>query len=82
VDAEGVAIRQRGVLPPDIEARSYPITMNGYLVYTDSPSGVYVLKYTGPHADEIPQQGTCIAQNPSSQSIGFDPCKPYKTWTP
>jgi hypothetical protein len=82
VDAEGVAIRQRGTLPPDIEARSYPITMNGYLVYTDSPSGVYVLKYTGPHADEIPQQGTCIAQNPSSQSIGFDPCKPYKTWTP
>ena len=55
--------------------------MNGYLVYTDSPSGVYVLKYTGAHADEIPQQGTCIAQNPSSQSIGFDPCKPYKTRT-
>jgi hypothetical protein len=82
VDAEGVPLRVPGALPPDIEARSYPITMKGYLVYADSVSGVYVLKYTGPHASEIPAQGTCIAQNPNVQAIGYEPCKPYVTWSP
>ena len=82
VDGEGVPVRVRGSAPPDIEARSYPITMNGYIVYSDSVSGVYVLKYTGPHSSEIPQKGTCVAQNPNVQAVGFEPCAPYKTWSP
>src|SRR2546425_1644043 len=82
VDGEGVPVRVKGLIPPDIEARSYPITMNGYLVYSDSVSGLFVLKYTGPHASEIPAQGTCVAQNPNVQAIGYEPCKPYVTWSP
>src|SRR5439155_931937 len=76
VDGEGVPVRVKGLIPPDIEARSYPITMNGYIVYSDSVSGLFVLKYTGPHASEIPAQGTCVAQNPNVQAIGYEPCKP------
>ncbi|TMF64560.1 MAG: hypothetical protein E6H88_08805 [Chloroflexi bacterium] len=78
VDGEGIPIRQQGTLPPEIIARSYPIAMNGYLVYADSNNGVYVLKYTGPHASEIPKQGICIAHNPSVVSVGYEPCAPYK----
>ena len=81
-DGDGAPLRVRGAGPPDIEARSYPIAMNGYIVYSDSVSGVYVLKYTGPHASEIPQKGLCVAQNPNVQSVGFEPCAPYKTWSP
>src|SRR5437870_4883073 len=81
-DGEGVPVRVKGLIPPDIEARSYPITMNGYIVYSDSVSGLFVLKYTGPHASEIPAQGTCVAQNPNVQAIGYEPCKPYVTWSP
>ena len=82
VDAEGVPIRQKPTTPPGIIARSYPIVMNGYLVYSDSNAGVQVLKYTGPHAEEIPQQGLCISHNPNVVKPGFEPCPPYKTWSP
>jgi hypothetical protein len=78
VDAEGVPIRVQATLPPEIVARSYPIIMNGHIVYSDSNTGVYVLKYTGPHASEVPAKGLCIAHNPSTVSLGFDPCPPYK----
>jgi hypothetical protein len=78
VDAEGVPIRQRTLNPPTIQARSYPIVMSGHIVYADMNSGVYVLKYTGPHAEQIPQTGLCIAHNPGVVKAGFDPCPPYK----
>jgi hypothetical protein len=80
VDAEGAPVRARQLLPPDVFARSYPIAMNGYIVYADENMGVYVLKYTGPHADEIPQKGLCISHNPSVTSPGFEPCAPYKPY--
>ena len=82
VDGEGVPVRQKQLLPPDVFARSYPIVMNGHIVYSDENMGVYVLKYTGPHKDEIPQKGLCISHNPSVTSPGFEPCAPYKTWSP
>jgi hypothetical protein len=82
VDAEGVPVRQKQLLPPDVFARSFPIAMNGYIVYSDENMGVYVLKYTGPHADEIPKQGQCLSETPNVQKIGFEPCAPYKTWSP
>jgi hypothetical protein len=79
VDAEGRAVRVKQLLPPDVFARSYPIAMNGHIVYYDENSGIYVLKYTGPHADEIPAKGLCISHNPSVIDVGFEPCNPHKT---
>ena len=56
--------------------------MNGYVVYSDSNAGLQVLKYTGPHAEEIPATGLCISHNPSVVKPGFEPCPPYKSWSP
>jgi hypothetical protein len=67
------------LLPPDVMARSYPIAMNGYIVYSDETMGLYVLKYTGPHADEVPSSGLCISHNPNVTSPGYEPCPPYTT---
>ncbi len=78
-DANGLPYRARQILPPDVMARSYPIIMNGHVVYSDENMGVYVLKYTGPHADEIPTAGICISHNPNVTSPGYEPCYPYKT---
>jgi hypothetical protein len=82
VDAEGTPVRQKNLTPPGIIARSYPISMNGYIVYSDSNAGLFVLKYTGPHAEEIPQQGNCLSRGPSLVKVGFEPCPPYKSWSP
>ncbi|TMG36780.1 MAG: hypothetical protein E6H88_08800 [Chloroflexi bacterium] len=82
LDAEGVPVRVKQLLPPDVFARSYPILMNGHIVYYDENSGIYVLKYTGPHANELPQTGLCISHNPNVVTPGFEPCAPYKTWSP
>jgi hypothetical protein len=78
-DASGRPLRYRQVLPPDVMARSYPIAMNGYIVYSDENMGLQVLRYTGPHVDEIPQSGLCISHNPSVTSPGYEPCPPYST---
>ncbi|TMG36779.1 MAG: hypothetical protein E6H88_08795 [Chloroflexi bacterium] len=78
VDAEGVPVRTKQLLPPDVFARSYPIAMNGHIVYSDENMGVYVLKYTGPHANEIPAKGLCISHNPSVTAPGYEPCAPYR----
>ena len=78
VDAEGVPVRVKQKLPPDVFARSYPIVMNGHIVYSDENMGVYVLKYTGPHANDIPQQGLCISHNPNVVALGYEPCPPFK----
>jgi len=34
-------------------AWSYPIIRNGLIYYVDVANGLYVLRYTGPHADEV-----------------------------
>ena len=65
--------------PPEPMARSYPLVVNGYIMYSDEAMGLYILKYTGPHADEIPTSGLCISHNPNVVSPGFEPCPPYST---
>ncbi len=75
---DGLPVRVRQINPPDVFARSYPIVMNGHIVYSDENMGVYVLKYTGPLAGEIPSNGICISHNPNVTSRGFEPCPPYK----
>jgi hypothetical protein len=32
---------------------SYPIIRNGFIYYIDIANGLYIVKYTGPHADEV-----------------------------
>lgn len=76
--SDGLPVRVRQINPPDVFARSYPIVMNGHIVYSDENMGVYVLKYTGPRASEIPSQGICISHNPSVTGRGFEPCSPYR----
>lgn len=78
VDAEGLPVRQKNLTPPQLLAKSYPITVNGYVVFSDNNFGMYVLKYKGPHANEIPAQGQCIAKQPNTVAVGFEPCAPYK----
>jgi hypothetical protein len=77
--ADGLPVRAPQINPPDVFARSYPISMNGHIVYSDENMGVYVLKYTGPRANEIPTSGLCISHNPGAVSPGFEPCPPYRS---
>jgi hypothetical protein len=65
---------------PMVLAFSYVLSHNGYLVYSDVHSGLYILKYTGPRQEEIPQQGICLSGNPGAISPGYEPCPPYGKW--
>jgi hypothetical protein len=58
-------------------AFSYPVVYNGYLIYADIHSGLYVLEYTGPYADQIPSSGICHPANPGAVEPGYEPCPPY-----
>lgn len=49
---------------PMVFAFSYVLSHNGYLIYSDVHSGLYILKYTGPRKEEIPQEGICLTGNP------------------
>ncbi len=62
---------------PHMFAFSYPIAHEGYLIYADTHSGLYVLEYTGPHADQIPDEGNCLSANPGAIEPGYEPCPPY-----
>jgi hypothetical protein len=59
---------------PQMFTFSFPFTKDGYLFYGDIHSGLYVVKYTGPHRDEVPAKGLCV---PNVQVDGYDPCPPY-----
>ena len=75
-DADGEAVRQP--LPQThMLAFSYPVIYEGYVIYADIHSGLYVLEYTGPHADQIPDEGLCHPANPGAVEPGYEPCLPY-----
>jgi hypothetical protein len=62
-------------------AFSYAVVKNGgYVIYADIHSGLYVLKYTGPHKREIPNVGNCLSGNPGAITPGYEPCVPYGRW--
>ena len=76
-DEQGRSIQRPpdlSVGPVDARAFSRPITKDGLVYYVDSNSGLYILKYTGPHASEIPDEGTCVTGN--VHVAGFEPCPP------
>jgi hypothetical protein len=78
VDAEGVPTRQKNLTPPQLLSKSYPISLNGNIIFADNNFGLFVLKYTGPYANEIPAKGPCIAKQPNTVTPGYEPCQPYK----
>jgi hypothetical protein len=65
---------------PMVLAFSSVLSHNGYLIYCDANSGLYILKYTGPRREDIPQQGICLSGNPGAVSPGYEPCPPYGKW--
>lgn len=78
-DAAGRTIEQRpdaSFGPVDHRAFSRPITKDGLVYYVDESAGLLILKYTGPHAEEIPERGTCVTGN--IHVAGFEPCPPHK----
>ncbi len=48
---------QDGSVNPELDIRNYPTLKDGLLYFLDGQSGLYVLKYTGPRKEEIPQKG-------------------------
>ena len=76
-DEDGNAIRRPAPGPNHMFAFSYPVVHNGHIIYADVHSGLYILRYTGPHAGEIPAGGNCISGNPGAIEPGFEPCPPY-----
>jgi hypothetical protein len=74
-------LRMRGTATaPAVFAFSYALTRNGYVIYADVNSGLYVLKYKGPYADEVPDEGNCMSGNPGGVLAGYEPCAPYGKW--
>ena len=57
--AEQVVERFRN--SPDVWVWPFPILHNGLIYITDENSGLYILRYTGPRADELPQKGTFLS---------------------
>jgi hypothetical protein len=77
-DAEGRTVRQPpdpSFGPVDMRAFSRPLSKDGLIYYVDANSGLYVVRYTGPHADEVPGNGICVTGN--IQQAGYEPCPPY-----
>ncbi len=66
--------------PPAVFAFSYVLSKDGYVIYADIHSGLYVLRYKGPHHGEIPQSGVCLSGNPGAVAPGYEPCPPYGKW--
>lgn len=74
---DGKALSMPNSGPPDIIAFSFVLSYNGLLAYADVHNGLYIVRYTGPYAGEIPKQGICLAGNPGAIRPGFEPCPPY-----
>jgi hypothetical protein len=74
---DGLALRRPVAGPPQMFAFSYVLSHDGTVIYADVHSGLYILKYRGPHADEIPKRGNCVSGNAGAIAPGFEPCPPY-----
>jgi hypothetical protein len=78
-NAQGRTIEQRpnpSFGPVDMRAFSRPMTKDGLIYYVDESAGLLILEYTGPHAEEIPEKGTCATGQ--IHKAGFEPCPPYR----
>ena len=69
-------IQQRPKTIPEILMWSYPTLKDGLVYVVDVNSGLFVLKYTGPGADQLPTKGICTSD--AIQNPGFAPCPPFQ----
>lgn len=79
VDEQGRTVERRpdpSFGPVDMRPFSRPIAKDGLIYYVDSNNGLYILRYTGPHREEIPARGVCVTGN--VVEAGFEPCPPYR----
>jgi hypothetical protein len=53
---------QAGDMNPELQIRNYPTLNDGLLYFLDGASGLYILKYTGPRKNEIPDRGLFTQQ--------------------
>ena len=42
---------------PDVWAWSFPVVKDGLIYFNDTRNGLFVVRYTGPHAGEVPTSG-------------------------
>lgn len=77
VDEDDFALRRPTPGPNHMFAFSFPVIHDGSVVYADVHSGLYVLEYDGPHADQLPDDETCLSGNPGAAEPGYEPCPPY-----
>jgi hypothetical protein len=71
---DGLAVSRPVGGDPQPFGFSFPLTHDGLVYYADVHSGLYVLLYRGPHEEEIPREGICMADNARA---GYEPCPPY-----
>jgi hypothetical protein len=76
-DGSGLAEALPSIGPPDIIAFSFVDSHDGLIAYADVNNGLYLVQYTGPHADEVPATGNCVPGNPGAIQPGYEPCAPY-----
>lgn len=74
---DGLALMKPSIGQPDLIHFSYVVSYNGNLIFADINNGLYIVKYTGPHAEEIPAEGNCVSGNPGAVEPGYEPCPPY-----
>jgi len=78
VDEEGRTVEHRpdpSFGPVDVRPFSRPLVKDGLIYYVDANNGLYIVRYRGPHADQIPGEGVCVTGN--IVDAGFEPCAPY-----
>ena len=57
-----VRATEDGDVNPELGIRNHPALKDGLLYFLDGESGLYVLQYTGPRKEEIPQEGIYTQQ--------------------
>jgi len=57
-----VRATEDGDVNPELGIRNHPALKDGLLYFLDGESGLYVLQYTGPRKEEVPQEGLFTQQ--------------------
>jgi hypothetical protein len=61
---------QGGLIDPELSITNHPVMRDGLLYGLDTNSGLYILKYTGPHSEDLPHG---LFTPNAIQVVGRDP---------
>jgi hypothetical protein len=53
---------QAGQVNPELGIRNHPVLKDGLLYFIDEDNGLYILEYTGPRKEEVPDEGLFTQQ--------------------